>query len=99
MLVCRNKRKSLSLSDDIYRIALGALGNAFKHADAKAIEAGIVYGESLRVGIRDDGKGIDPAIMNEGRSCQLRHPGMRERAGRIGGKLEVWSGAGAGTKI
>ena len=87
------------LRDDVYRIALEALRNAFKHADAKAIEAEIVYGDSLRVRIRDDGKGIDPAIMNEGRSRHYGIPGMRERAGRIGGKLDVWSGAGTGTEI
>jgi signal transduction histidine kinase len=26
-------------------------------------------------------------------------PGMRERAKQIGGKLVIWSGAGAGTEI
>jgi len=88
------------LRDEVYRIALEAMRNAFQHAEAKAIEAEIVYGESLRVRIRDDGKGIDPAIMEEGRrSGHYGLPGMRERAERVGGKLDVWTGAGAGTEI
>jgi signal transduction histidine kinase len=88
------------LCDEVYRIAIEALRNAFKHAEAKAIEAEIVYGDSLRVRIRDDGKGIDPAIMKEGRrSGHYGIPGMRERAERIGGNLDVWSGSGAGTEI
>ena len=88
------------LRDEVYRIALEALRNAFKHSEAKAIEAEIVYGDSLRVRIRDDGKGIDPAIMEEGRrSGHYGLAGMRERAERISGKLDVWSGAGAGTEI
>jgi signal transduction histidine kinase len=88
------------LRDEVYRIALEALRNAFKHAEAKAIEAEILYGDSLRVRIRDDGKGIDPAIMEEGRrSAHYGLPGMRERAEHIGGKLDVWTGAGAGTEI
>jgi signal transduction histidine kinase/ligand-binding sensor domain-containing protein len=88
------------LRDEVYRIALEALRNAFKHADAKAIEAEIVYGDSLRVRIRDDGKGIDSATMaQERRSGHYGLLGMRERAERIGGKLEVWTGAGAGTEI
>jgi len=88
------------LRDEVYRIALEALRNAFQHAEAKAIEAEIVYGESLRVRIRDDGKGIDPAIVEEGgRSSHYGLPGMRERAQSIGGKLDVWTGAGAGTEI
>ncbi len=49
--------------------------------------------------IRDDGKGIAPAILNEGRSCHYGIPGMRERAERIGGKPDVWTGLGAGTEI
>ena len=88
------------LRDEVYRITLEALRNAFKHAEAKAIEAEILYGDSLRVRIRDDGKGIDPAIMEKGRrSSHYGLPGMRERAEHIGGKLDVWTGAGTGTEI
>jgi len=87
------------LRDDVYRIAVEALRNAFKHAEAKAIEAEIVYGDTLRVRIRDDGKGTAPAILNEGRSCHYGIPGMRERAERIGGKLDVSTVLGAGTEI
>ena len=87
------------LRDEVYRISLEALRNAFQHAEAKAIEAEILYGDSLRVRIRDDGKGIAPAIMKGGRSGHYGLPGMRERAERVGGKLEVWSGSGAGTEI
>ena len=87
------------LRDEVYRIALEALRNAFKHAEAHAIEAEILYRDSLTVRIRDDGKGIDPAVMKEGVSGHYGLPGMRERAERIGGKLDVWTGAGAGTEI
>ena len=57
------------------------------------------YGESLRLRIRDDGRGIDPGIMEEGREGHYGLPGMRERASRIGGKLDVWSGNGTGTEV
>jgi len=87
------------LRDEVYRIALEAIRNAFQHADARAIEAEILYGDSLRVRIRDDGKGIDAALMKEGRSGHYGLAGMRERAERIGGKLDVWTGASAGTEI
>jgi signal transduction histidine kinase len=87
------------LRDEVYRIAVEAIRNTFQHSEAQAIEAEIVYGESLRVSIRDDGKGIDPAIMNEGRPTHYGLSGMRERAKRIGGTLEVRSGRAAGTEI
>jgi signal transduction histidine kinase len=50
--------------------------------------------------IRDDGKGIDPQVLNgAGRVGHWGLAGMRERAKLIGGKLEVWSSFGSGTEI
>jgi signal transduction histidine kinase len=49
--------------------------------------------------IRDDGKGIDPGIVAEGRAGHYGVSGMRERAVRIGGKLDVWTGFRSGTEI
>jgi signal transduction histidine kinase len=86
--------------DEIYRIAREAIRNAFSHARAHQIEAEITYGERLlRVRIRDDGQGITPAIVEEGRPGHYGLPGMRERAGQIGAKLSIWSGVRSGTEI
>jgi len=88
------------LRDDIYRIAREALRNAFTHANAKNIEAEIMYGERLlRVRVRDDGKGIDPALLSAGRDGHWGLQGMRERAEQIGAQLDIWSEAGAGTEV
>jgi signal transduction histidine kinase len=89
-----------NLQDEIYRIARESLRNAFRHAQARHIETEITYGESLRVRFRDDGKGIDPSVLEHGgRSGHWGLPGMRERAKHIGAQLEVWSEHGAGTEI
>src|SRR5580658_8315464 len=86
--------------DEIYRIAREALRNAFNHARARHIEAEITYSERLlRLRIRDDGQGIAPAILEEGRPGHYGLPGMRERAGQIGAKLSIWSAVRAGTEI
>jgi signal transduction histidine kinase len=88
------------LRDEVYAIAREAVRNAFRHAQAHNIEVDIRYSGSLfQLRIRDDGKGIDPAIVAEGRAGHYGVPGMRERAKRIGGKLDVWTGTGAGTEI
>ncbi len=88
------------LRDDIYRIAREALRNAFRHAQASKIEAEITYGERLlRLRIRDDGKGIDPKLLDAGRDGHWGLPGMRERAQQIGAQLDMWSEAGAGTEV
>jgi signal transduction histidine kinase len=89
-----------TLQDEIYRIARESLRNAFHHAQAGHIEAEITYGESLRLRFRDDGKGIDPSVVERGgRSGHWGLPGIRERAKQIGAELTVWSELGAGTEV
>jgi signal transduction histidine kinase/ligand-binding sensor domain-containing protein len=89
-----------NLRDEVYAIAREAVRNAFRHAQAHDIEVEITYNEgSFRLRVRDDGKGIDPAIATEGRAGHYGVPGMRERAKRIGGKLDVWTKTGAGTEV
>lgn len=87
--------------DDIFHIVREALRNSYRHAQAKNVEAEIAYGKrSLRVRIRDDGKGIDPKVLDQGGLAgHWGMAGMRERAKRIGGRLVVWSELGAGTEV
>ena len=89
------------LRDEIYKIAAEALRNAFRHAHAGRVEVEIRYDdEQFRLRVRDDGKGIDPAVLaNQGLEGHYGLRGMHERAALIGGKLAVWSEAGAGTEL
>ena len=95
--------RSLSpiLQDEVYRIGREVLRNAFRHSQASRIEAEVRYDKrKLRLRIRDDGKGIDQKIMAEGaRAGHWGLPGARERATRIGARLDFWSEAGAGTEV
>ena len=87
--------------DEIYKIAAEALRNAFRHAHAERVEVEIRYdNEQFRLRVRDDGKGIDPAVLaDQGIEGHYGLRGMPERAALIGGKLAVWSEAGAGTEV
>jgi signal transduction histidine kinase len=89
------------IRDEIYRIASEALRNAFRHAQAQHVEVEIRYDETqLRLRVRDDGKGIDPKVLeSEGRAGHWGLHGMRERAKLVGGKLDVWSEIGSGTEV
>jgi signal transduction histidine kinase/ligand-binding sensor domain-containing protein len=89
------------VQDEIYRIAREVLRNAYHHAGACRIEAAIQYDPDLfRLRIRDDGKGIDPVVLQEGaRPGHFGLPGIRERAERIGAQLRLWSEGGAGTEV
>ena len=42
----------------------------------------------LRLRVRDDGRGIDPGVAQDGRAGHYGLPGMRERAKRIGAAIE-----------
>ena len=88
------------LQDEVYRIAREILRNVFQHAHASRIEAEIAYDRQFfRLRIRDNGKGIDPKILEEGaRQGHWGLPGVRERAKRIGARLRLWSELGAGTE-
>jgi signal transduction histidine kinase/ligand-binding sensor domain-containing protein len=96
-------RRTLSpaLQDEVYRIGREVLRNAFRHAHASHIEAEIRFDKRhLRLRIRDDGKGIDRHILEEGaKAGHWGLPGIRERAKRIEGRFDIWSEAGAGTEI
>lgn len=87
--------------EEACRIAGEALRNAFHHADARHVTVTLHYGaRQFRLTIVDDGKGIEPATL-EGQQpgSHFGLPGMRERAGVIGGQLDVRSANGRGTEV
>jgi len=87
--------------DEIYRIGREAIGNAFKHSHCSKIDIELAFEpREFRMRIRDDGKGIDPAILSAG--GKPGHWGiynMRERAQKIGATLEFLSEPSAGTTL
>ncbi|HYP05096.1 MAG TPA: two-component regulator propeller domain-containing protein, partial [Bryobacteraceae bacterium] len=88
------------LRDEVYRIGREAIINALRHSGATRIDATIEYtARRFLVSVRDNGCGIDSAILQQGRDGHWGLPGMRERAERIGAKLRVWSSTSTGTEV
>jgi signal transduction histidine kinase/ligand-binding sensor domain-containing protein len=88
------------LLDDVYRIGREAIVNAFQHAGATNIEVELEYATNrLRVMVQDDGCGIDDHMLQSGKPGHWGLKGMRERAERIGAKLNLFSNRGAGTQV
>jgi signal transduction histidine kinase/ligand-binding sensor domain-containing protein len=86
--------------DEIYCIGREAMVNAVRHSKGRSVEVEVDYAAwELRLRIRDDGRGIDPSILQSGRAGHIGLAVMRERAERIGGQLDIISGPGAGTEI
>jgi signal transduction histidine kinase len=91
------ERLPIEIEEVMYRIAQEALHNVVKHAAAHQvrIEVGRSTG-GARLRIVDDGKGFDPAAVPPG---HLGLAGMRARAERVGGRVDVRSSMGGGTTI
>lgn len=79
----------------LLRTAQEALSNVRRHAHARRVQLVLRGpGDSVRLEVADDGRGIDTAA-TEGIGLQ----GMRERVRSGGGELDVSSEAGAGTRV
>ncbi len=86
------------VEEGLYRIAIEALNNALKHADATEVTVRLQRtGGGVTLEVRDNGCGFDASRMDERRGVGLKS--MRERAERMGGTLVVESAPGEGTKV
>jgi signal transduction histidine kinase len=75
-----------------------ALANAWQHAQATQVHAHLAQtAGAIRIVVEDDGRGFNPTAVNGGNHLGLRI--MRTRAARIGGRLEINSSPGAGTRV
>ena len=91
-----------SIDLTIYRCVQESLTNAIRHARATRIrvdlaeagDASSLQGTRLALTVEDDGCGIDPHA-----PAGFGLQGMRERAARIGAKLDVVSAPGSGTEV
>ena len=88
---------SMDAKEAMYRIALEALQNAFKHSQATHITVRLaVVGEDWRLSVNDNGAGFDP------RQAFAGHLGlisMRERAEGFGGTVAITSTPGHGATV
>jgi PAS domain S-box-containing protein len=85
-----------------FRVVQEALTNIVRHAEATAVRVDMARDrDTLVLSVKDDGRGFDPAAARRralaGGSLGLLS--MEERAVLLGGRLEVRSQPGAGTRV
>jgi signal transduction histidine kinase len=87
--------------EESFCIRREALVNAITHSYGLHVEVEITYeSRQFRLRVRDDGRGFDPGTLEDGgRRDHWGLQGMRERAQKIGGQLELWSRPGTGTEV
>jgi signal transduction histidine kinase len=89
----------MSTSIALYRIAQEALRNVTKHAPRAQVTMRLaVADDEIRLEIEDDGPGFDRAEARR-RGAGMGLISIHERARLAGGRLEVDSAPGAGTRI
>jgi two-component system, NarL family, sensor histidine kinase UhpB len=82
----------------LFRILQESLTNVARHAGATQVRVTLDReGQSIRLLVEDDGKGIRTVDLESGRSFGLL--GMRERAAVFGGTLTIHGEAGVGTRV
>ena len=87
------------VSEAVIRVTEEGFSNIARHANARKAWLRISYideDNSLEMEIRDDGIGFDPQQVEAGHYGLL---GMRERVILVGGRVDVLSEAGKGTRI
>ncbi len=92
------RRLNFAVEAQLQPIIQEALTNVRKHAGANSARVIFApYDSQVRVTIEDDGHGFDPGGTSEKQGFGLRS--MRGRAEAVGGRLEVNSAPGKGTRV
>ncbi|MDQ3384761.1 MAG: sensor histidine kinase [Actinomycetota bacterium] len=87
---------SPDIRDALLRVTREAAGNAVRHGGARTISVRLWREQDgLRLTVDDDGNGFDPLAVRRGYGLRS----MRERAGAIGGELEIRSRPGSGATV
>jgi PAS domain S-box-containing protein len=92
------RRLPLAVEEELFRIALEALNNVIKHANAQQVIVGLNFdSKGVCLEIVDDGVGFDPVAAKETGGMGL--PGIEERVKRIQGSFAIESTPGDGTTL
>jgi ligand-binding sensor domain-containing protein/signal transduction histidine kinase len=85
--------------DEVYRIGYEAIRNACVHSEGSHVMVELSYAQNLILRVRDNGKGIAPEIVANGKAGHFGLIGMRERAAKLRAKLTLSSPHGSGTLV
>lgn len=88
------------IAGNLLLLAQEAMTNAIKHGHPQTIAVSVHYqDDEVVLGVRDDGAGFDPGAAPGLHEGHFGLQGMRERANRLDGRIEIESRRGEGTRI
>ena len=89
-----------SVENNLLRIGQECVTNAVRHAKPGRIDAEVIFEPSqVRLRVKDDGAGFDPAQLERDRNGHFGWCGIRERAEQIKADVRLASQPGAGTEV
>ncbi|MFL6214612.1 MAG: two-component regulator propeller domain-containing protein [Blastocatellia bacterium] len=89
-----------TVENNLWRIGQEAMTNAMKHAHPRYLRVELAFApRQVTLSIADDGRGFDTTNNRLSGDGHFGLIGMRERAERLKGKLDIESGEGTGTRI
>ncbi len=95
--VSGERETPLEVEQTVFRVLQEALANAARHSRPAGVEVSLSWNsDSLRLAVSDDGEGFVPGG-DPGDGFGLES--MRERVESIGGRLEINSEPGKGTRV
>ncbi len=98
----RQQRLRPELETALFRIAQEAINNVVKHAHAREVRIRLIWElQQVVLEVEDDGQGFDMENLYARRhtGAGMGLLGMQERAEMLGGRLEISSQPGQGTRI
>lgn len=102
-LAVRGERRRLPHAVEVAALRIGreAILNVLRHASARTVDVTLDFEpRALTMRVRDDGRGMSHADREAARSDgHWGIVGMRERAARVGGTIDLTSSPGGGTVI
>jgi signal transduction histidine kinase len=89
-----------AVESTLLRIGQEAVSNACKHARAARVAVALHFApRTVQLTVEDDGQGLAPAAAGGDARGGFGMAGLRERAAEVGGRLDVQSAPGRGTRI
>ena len=96
----RRSKMSDSTAHAVLCIVRELCVNAVRHGGARSIQvAGAVESRSIRLSVRDDGRGFDPSKCPGPAEGHFGLQGIRERVARLGGRMTIESSEGKGASV
>lgn len=88
------------IEDELLRLLQEAVSNAARHSRCQTVRAEVTYDDAgIQVVISDDGRGIEPTVLEHGKPGHFGLEGMRQRAVLLGASLDIRNAPQGGVRV